>query len=224
MAEGIDPLQVEDPSDLCGPFLTALPIQGASAAIINIPRGQSSLGATDVISAQIDQLQFDLGEGPHWKAASSGLTVTIADVATATHDEWPMFGSALRDLPVGALFSIPMKMGAVVVGAVTLYRVYPGDLTAEQHVTAKAIASAVALKAARHALISATDESAAESAGAPGMRREVHQATGMLTVQLGTTATIAYARLQAYAFANGRTMQSVARDVISRDLTFDPST
>ena len=54
----------------------------------------------------------------------------------------------------------------------------------------------------------------------PAMRREVHQATGMILVQLDTTATIAYSRLQAYAFANGRTVQDVARDVVRRHLSF----
>jgi AmiR/NasT family two-component response regulator len=49
----------------------------------------------------------------------------------------------------------------------------------------------------------------------------VHQATGMILVQLDTTATIAYSRLQAYAFAEGRTVLSVARDVVTGTLAFD---
>jgi AmiR/NasT family two-component response regulator len=56
---------------------------------------------------------------------------------------------------------------------------------------------------------------------APALRREVHQATGMILVQLNTSATIAYSRLQAYAFAEGRTVQSVAHDVVARVLTFE---
>jgi hypothetical protein len=43
----------------------------------------------------------------------------------------------------------------------------------------------------------------------------------MILVQLDTTATIAYSRLQAYAFAQGRTVLSVARDVVTRTLAFD---
>ena len=62
---------------------------------------------------------------------------------------------------------------------------------------------------------------AVESAAAPAFRREVHQVTGIILVQLKTTATIAYARLQAYAFANGITVHAVARDVVSGSLTFE---
>ena len=69
--------------------------------------------------------------------------------------------------------------------------------------------------------MSVIDQAAVESAAAPALRREVHQATGIVLVQLDTTATVAYARLQAYAFANGRTVLTVARDVVAGSLTFE---
>ena len=84
-----------------------------------------------------------------------------------------------------------------------------------------AIASAIAAGAVQQAMVSAIDDVAVESAAAPAFRREVHQATGIILVQLKTTATIAYARLQAYAFANGITVHAVARDVVSGSLTFE---
>ena len=75
------------------------------------------------------------------------------------------------------------------------------------------------------ALRAATNEgSTLESATAPALRREVHQATGMILVQLNTTATVAYSRLQAYAFSRGRTVQDVAHDVVAGTLTFDETT
>ena len=56
---------------------------------------------------------------------------------------------------------------------------------------------------------------------APASRREIHQATGMVLVQLDTTATIAFARLQAHAFANMKTLQQVAHEVVSGAFAFD---
>jgi ANTAR domain-containing protein len=56
-----------------------------------------------------------------------------------------------------------------------------------------------------------------------GMRYpEVHQATGMIIVQLGTSPEIAFARLRAHAFAHNRQLRDVARDVIARRLRFRP--
>jgi GAF domain-containing protein len=209
---------------LCRPFLIALPVSGASVTVISAAGGQSTLGSSDAVAARIDELQFELGEGPQWVAARSGHIVMIPDVASDSHHEWPVFGAALTELGVGAVFSVPLRMGAVTLGAATLYRTRPGELSKDQQISALAIASAIASRAVQGGLRSATDDAPPESAAIPALRREVHQATGMILVQLDTTATIAYSRLQAYAFANGRTVQSVAHDVVLRTLTFDDQT
>lgn len=208
--------------DLCGAFLDVLPVTGASVTVITASGTPLSLGATDAIAARIDELQFELGEGPQWLAARTGEIASIPNV-TAQHHHWPVLGAALGELPVGAVFSVPIQMGAVLIGVATLYCTSPRMLTRDQEETARALANAIAGPAARQALHSATSESSRESATAPALRREVHQATGMLLVQLNTSATVAYARLQAYAFANGKTVQAVAHDVVSGVLTFDDS-
>jgi hypothetical protein len=49
----------------------------------------------------------------------------------------------------------------------------------------------------------------------------VHQATGMVSVQLEAGLEEAFARLRAYAFAVDRTVEAVADDVVARRLRFD---
>ena len=51
-------------------------------------------------------------------------------------------------------------------------------------------------------------------------RAEVHQATGMILVQLGVPAQDAFVRLRAYAFAHQRPLNEVAHDVVARRLVF----
>lgn len=208
-------------SDLCRPFVQNLPVSGASVTVVNASRSQHSVCSSDSIASRVDELQFEFGEGPQWKAVASGELVVVPDTESDPHSDWPIFGSAIRQLAVGALFAVPMRMGAVTVGAVTLYRRLPGDLSPEQCSSALAIASAIASAAVYRAMRSAMDDDAHESPMSPAFRREVHQATGMILVQLNTTATAAYSRLQAYAFAHGRPIQDVARDVVNRDLTFE---
>lgn len=207
--------------DLCAPFLQTLPVSGASVTVIGGARTQHTVCSSDAMAVRIDELQFSLGEGPQWVASSAGEFVAVPDVASDLHERWPVFGSSIRELDVGAIFAVPMTMGAVTVGAVTLHRVHSGDLTGEQRSYALAIASAIASTAVHRAMRSAGDDHAAESSAVPALRREVHQATGMMLVQLDTSATDAYSRLQAYAFAQGRTIQDVARDVVNRTLEFD---
>lgn len=53
---------------------------------------------------------------------------------------------------------------------------------------------------------------------------EVHQATGMLTAQLGVSATDAMARLRAHAATTHRPLIDVSRDIIARRVRLPMST
>jgi len=54
-------------------------------------------------------------------------------------------------------------------------------------------------------------------------RAQVHQATGMISVQLGVSPAEALAHLRAHAYADGRLLAEVAADVVARRLRFDQS-
>ncbi|MHC5796439.1 GAF and ANTAR domain-containing protein [Lacisediminihabitans sp. FW035] len=220
---GAEPDVGKDPAklDLCQPFLDDLPISGASVTVISSSGIQVALCASDAVAARLDELQFELGEGPQWVVTETGTVVLLSDIAAAPHDRWPIFTASISQLNVGAIFSIPIRMGAVTVGAATLYRDTAGVLDEDDQSTALAIASAIASTAVQRAMTLATDDAVSESVAVPALRREVHQATGMIMVHLDSTATIAYSRLQGYAFAQGRTVLSVARDVVARNITFD---
>ena len=80
-------------------------------------------------------------------------------------------------------------------------------------------ACALLLDAAELRLNNAS-ETEPEPAG--GHRPEIHQATGMLIVQLGVTAAVALSRLRAHAYAHDRLLHDVAADVVARRLRFEP--
>ena len=52
-------------------------------------------------------------------------------------------------------------------------------------------------------------------------RAELFQAQGMVMVQIGGTISEAMARMRAHAFAEGRGLSEIARDVVARRLKFD---
>lgn len=60
-------------------------------------------------------------------------------------------------------------------------------------------------------------------AGEPPHWAEVHQATGMVSVQLGISMDEAFVRLRAHAFAEHRPLRDVARAVVARELVLDPA-
>jgi AmiR/NasT family two-component response regulator len=55
-------------------------------------------------------------------------------------------------------------------------------------------------------------------------RFELHQAQGMVMVQLGISLGDALTRIRAHAFANNHSLGNVAADVVSRRIRFDRDT
>ena len=206
-------------TELCAPFIELLPISGVSVSVFDDSGGQSTVCASDALAARLDELQFELGVGPHWDALRTAKPVLVPQLYESPPAEWALFASAAIELGVGALFAFPMVMGAVTVGVVDLYASAPHELDAHDLATAMSLTTGVARQAVQAGLQSASDTSIAEQT-APAMRREVHQATGMILVQLNSTATEAFARLRAHAFSTGRTVQDVAHDVVTWTLDF----
>jgi hypothetical protein len=63
-----------------------------------------------------------------------------------------------------------------------------------------------------------TDLLAVDLNDAASHRAEVHQASGMLAVQLGVAVADAEARLRAHAYAVNRSVVDVSRDIVERRL------
>lgn len=57
-----------------------------------------------------------------------------------------------------------------------------------------------------------------EDAGTATMRREVHQATRIILVQLELSTTEAFPLLRGHGFASSRTTENIATDVVARRL------
>ncbi|PYI65120.1 antitermination regulator [Arthrobacter livingstonensis] len=223
MAEKFSPGIQGFGTDLCSTFLQNLPISGVSISAFPGHAPETSICASDATSARIDELQFDLGEGPRWEALRTRGPVAIPNVKSAGHTAWPVFAKALLDLDVSALFVFPLVLGAMDIGIVELYSTSPGPLSSPDHSMALQLTDSVAWKLLQHILTVAPGDNLGPSRdGSLLSRREVHQATGMVLAQTGTSATDALLLLRAHAFSEGLTVREVARDVVSKTLDFTP--
>ncbi|MBG6214078.1 MAG: GAF and ANTAR domain-containing protein [Cryobacterium sp.] len=217
---------VED-TRLCARFLVELPVNGAAVSVFGGAVPETVVCATDGLAARLDELQFDLGEGPRWEAARTRLPVLEPRVREVEHSLWPIFHTALMDTDVAALYVFPLTLGAINVGIVELYSTTPGALDRTDRAKALVLANQTAWNLLDRLLRvqeSAVTGSAASavSAASPLSRREIHQATGMVLVQMNVTPTDALLLLRAHAYSHGRTVRSVAGDVVARRLLFTP--
>jgi GAF domain-containing protein len=196
--------------------MTSLP---TSIVLSSVGQSQAAMAASDG-AAVIEQLQLTLGEGPGVDAYAEGRPVLIDDLAGAAR-RWMLFVPAARDLGVGAVFAFPLQLGAVRIGVMSLYARRSNPLVdgklADMTTLAELVTDAVlAMQSGAGA-----DELSWALSNAAEHRAVVHQATGMLIMQLECSAQDALARLRAKAFADGVGVDEVARLVVERQLRFD---
>jgi hypothetical protein len=205
-------------SDLWRPVLDLLPVSGASISTIADYIGTETVAASDAIAARIDELQFDLGEGPCWEALRSAQPVLEPEIRTRPKHAWPAFSDAIAEVEVGALFAFPLIFGPLKLGAMDLYTESPSQLSVEQTSDGTALAAEISrIVLSRAVRLSST---AAEADDSLYSRRVVHQATGVVIAQLDIGAEDARLLIHAHAFATERTVRDVADDILQRTLDF----
>ena len=203
---------------LCGVCPGLVGVNGAGVMLMSgdIPRG--SLCATNEVSHLIEDLQYTLGEGPCVDAYQQDSVVAEPDLADPVTPRW--FGFTPQALAAGvrAVFGFPLRVGTVRLGALNLYRERPGLLSDDQHADALVVAD-LAARWVLEAQAGAPPDAVAEAleTGAD-FHFVVHNAAGIVSVQLGVSVTEALIRLRAYAFSNDRLLADVADDVVARRL------
>jgi GAF domain-containing protein len=208
-------------SRLCQVCAQVTGMSGAGIMVVtgDLPRG--SICTSDEVSALIEHLQFDLGEGPCVEACQQDCPVLEPDLAEPVTPRWLAFTGPALDAGVRAIFGFPMRVGVVRLGALNLYSDRPGPLSEEQHAYALAVAG-IAAEAVLAMQANAEPGRLAQELEAGGdFQYVVHQASGMVAAQLDVSVGQALIRLRAYAFGNDRSLTGVAEDVVGRRLRFD---
>jgi hypothetical protein len=207
------------PGPLCEVAADIIGLTGAGVMVLHDGVPQASLCATGPVSALIEELQYTLGEGPCIDAYRTGTVIAEPDLAAPAAPRWPGFTPEALDAGARAVFGFPVRIGAARIGALNVFRDSSGPLSDEQHADALVMADVIART------ILAFQAHAEPGAIAVELNADihsvVHQAAGMVSVQLNISVGDALARLRAYAFGVDRSISEVGRDVVSRVLHFN---
>jgi hypothetical protein len=206
---------------LCLAAVQDLPASGVAISLLSDKGASGMAAASDRVSERVEELQFTLGEGPCLDAFASRRPVLTDDLDGSGATRWPGYASAAAELGVRSVFAFPLAVGASCLGALDIYRTHTGPLSPQS------LAGAVSFAAYATAILLKGQEQAGPDQPPPGLdyalasRFEVHQAQGMLTVQLGVGLEEALARLRAHSFAHSRSLVEVARDILAGTLILE---
>lgn len=200
---------------------TDLPITGVGLSWMTDDGPAGTFAATDGPARVMEELQFDLGEGPCVDCSTSRSPVLQSDLARTGPTRWPAYSSGALEAGIRAVFAFPIQVGGIRLGVLDLYRDIAGMLDEGDLTDALAYAEA-ATALLLHLQTNDEPDGPHPSFAQPlDDRAEVHQATGMVATQLEVPLVEALALLRARAYADSRPVVSVAKDILERSLRLE---
>ena len=214
------------PELLCREAARSLSVAGVTLTLAEGRELTQPIASSDALACELQTLQFDLGEGPCLEALETGRLLQVRDLARDGLARWPAYARAVLDRDVAGTSSFPLRVGAIGLGVLDIYHRGSDGLSEEGLSDALHYADAAVL------VLLHLQETPSLDPSAPGWLDEVldgtlrgpseiHQATGMVSVQARVPLAEALLLLRAHAFAHELTLLEAAGLVIDRTLRFD---
>jgi hypothetical protein len=199
--------------DLC---VTELAVSGARVRVLggtSADGGGALVYSSDELGARLDDLAATAGSGPCIDAFGLGYPVLVPNL-TADDGRWPGFTADAVTAGAAAVFSFPLQVGGVRLGVLEMHRRSAGSLTPPQLTDALLLADAATdtIFDDVHGVAPLT------LSGLVDIQVEVHQATGMVAVDMRVSLAEALLRIRGHAFAHHMTLNEVAKEIIERRL------
>lgn len=204
---------------VCKAAISLLSLKGAGLSLMVDGELRGTVGVSDPGIAKVQELQLSLGQGPCLEAWAERRPVLEPDLAGSSR--WPAFATGGLEAGIRAVFAFPLHLGAIRIGVLALYRDRMGTLTADELARGLAVAD-IATRVVLALQAGAREGSVHELLGQePPHWAEIHQATGMVSAQLGVTLDEAFVRLRAHAFSHNRPLGTVCVDVVNGRLRLE---
>lgn len=208
------------PVGLCDACVEVLIVSGAGITVMG--GGQSGqLCVSSQRIAALEDLQFTMGVGPCQDAFQTGQPVHAPSLGARAVSRWPAFVTLARDAGIGSVFAYPLASNGAKIGVMTLYQDLEGELGPRRHEDSIAMASVLT------ETVLSLQDAAPDGVLADGLqevveyRAQVHQASGMVSIQLKVPVAEALVRIRAHAFAHDRPVGVVAADIVARRLRLE---
>jgi hypothetical protein len=205
---------------LCAVAEEFLVLDGAGIVLSDDHGGMTSLCASNDTAHALMNLELVLGEGPTIDACR-GDTVNVPDLLDAREVPWAIYAPEAIVLGARAVLSCSIRLGAVRLGALSLFRFSAGPFNEEQEKDAFLMAS-VAGRAILAYESGASRGLVGDLEGGSLLDFSLHQAAGMVAVQGSMTVRDALISLRAHSFVMNCDLSVLAGRVLSRRARFDP--
>lgn len=195
-------------------------LDGAHIVLRHDTQPLTAYCASDEWVSSLVDLEITLGEGPATDACASSDSVLVSNLARESSGRWVSYPALAEASRVAAAFSFPVQVGAIRLGALTLFRRTPGSLSPDQESDAY-LAAAVVARAILNTQAGAADQTLLDVGDETShFDFVIHQAAGMVAVQGSFGVSDALVALRAHAFATGVGLSELSSRVVDRRLRY----
>jgi GAF domain-containing protein len=194
----------------------SIPSCDAVGVTLRNVEGSSTRAATGGLVYEVDQYQYEVGEGPCLEAVSTRSIVEVKDMAT--EERWPSFARHAADRGIHSSLSLPMVVRGEPLGALNLYAFRSGAFDESSRQTGAMFAAQAAVVVANAQTYAASVSLTQELRQALDSRATIDQAIGILMARTGCSDETAFDQLRVRSQSTNRKLREVAADLI-REVT-----
>jgi hypothetical protein len=175
------------------------------------------VGASSEQARLVELFELQHRQGPCMECYLTRAPVTVADLGSAPQ-RWPRFAATAVDAGFRSVHALPMRLRAQTVGALNLFSVSHGPLSAGTIRVAQALADVATIGLLQARVISHGEVLAEQLQRALHARVLIEQAKGVLAERLQVDMQQAFETLRRYARSHNKFLSAVAQEVIAGTL------
>ncbi|MDQ3785369.1 MAG: GAF and ANTAR domain-containing protein [Actinomycetota bacterium] len=153
-----------------------------------------TVGATDEIAAEVDRVQYEVGEGPCLSSIADQATFKIDDISSDR--QWPQFSAAAVDKGVNSLLAFVMQISDQSLAALNLFARKPNAFSKEDVRIGAVFASHAAYTLANAQTHETDQQKTQQLEEALATRGVISNAVGILMAQEGVNRRDAFGILR----------------------------
>ena len=184
---------------------------GAGLTLLEQDRVDTIVSTAPFVT-EIDNIQYEMGQGPCISAAREGRTVLSGSLGRDSR--WPRFGGRTARLGVHSVVSLPLITPDGVVGAMNVYAHDKNAFDDRAAELGQVFAAPAAIAVQNAHVLAQTQRLADQLQSALELRGVIDRAVGILMSRSGSTEREALERLRTLSQHEHRKLGEVARQIV----------
>ena len=194
----------------------------AAGILLVDARGELSVVAsTSERSRLVELMQLSSGDGPCLECFHTGKVVSVPDIAAKDDDRWPEFRAEAAGQGLLAVTAIPLRLRGTVLGALNFFNDRTGALSADDQAVAQGLADIATIGILHERAVRENSVAREQLQYALNSRVVIEQAKGVLSHTHDVDMDVAFRALRSHARSHGKSLRSVAEQVVDRSLRID---